>query len=65
MCSQLCPLNKKEKDLGSKFIKISHDSKVVIAENKDDKNQTNTGQYTMDRVFDETVIQEENCQRNR
>ena len=53
------PLNAKEKGLGAKCISISADSKVVIVENKDDKNQANKGQYAMDRVFDETVTQEE------
>ena len=53
------PLNEKEKGLDVKCITISPDSIVVIVENKDDKNQTNKGQYAMDRVFDETVIQEE------
>ena len=53
------PLNEKEKGLGSKCITISPDSKVVFVENKDDKNQTNKGQYAMDRVFDETITQEE------
>ena len=53
------PLNEKEKGLGAKCITISPDSKVVFVENKDDKNQTNKGQYAMDRVFDETITQEE------
>ena len=53
------PLNSKEKGLGAKCITISADSKVVIVENKDEKNQTNKGKYAMDRVFDETVTQEE------
>ena len=53
------PLNSKEKGLGTKCITISADSKVVIVENNDEKNQTNKGQYAMDRVFDETVTQEE------
>ena len=53
------PLNSKESGLGTKCITISPDSKVVIVENKDDKNQNNKGQYAMDRVFDETVTQAE------
>ena len=53
------PLGSKEKGLGSKFITISSDSKAVIVENKDEKNQTNKGQYAMDRVFDENTTQEE------
>ena len=53
------PLNAKEKGLGAKCITISPDSKVVIVENKDEKNQTNKGQYAMDQVFDETVTQVE------
>ena len=53
------PLNSKEMGLGAKCISISADSKVVIVENKDDKNPLNKGKYAMDRVFDETVTQEE------
>ena len=53
------PLNSKESGLGIKCITISPDSKVVIVENKDDKNPNNKGQYAMDRVFDETVTQME------
>ena len=53
------PLNSKESGLGTKCITISPDSKVVIVENKDDKNPNNKGQYAMDRVFDETVTQAE------
>ena len=53
------PLNAKEKGLGAKCITISPDSKVVIVENKDDKNQTNKGQYAMDKVFDENITQVE------
>ena len=53
------PLNSKESGLGTKCITISPDSKVVIVENKDDKNPNNKGQYAMDRIFDETVTQAE------
>ena len=53
------PLNSKEMGLGAKCISISADSKVVIVENKDDKNPLNKGNYAMDRVFDETVTEEE------
>ena len=53
------PLNSKEEGLGTKCITISPDCKVVIVENKDEKNQTNKGQFGMDRVFDEKVTQAE------
>ena len=53
------PLNTKESGFGAKCITISPDSKVVIVENKDDKNQTNKNQYAYDRVFDENVTQVE------
>ena len=51
------PLNEKEKGLGTKCISISADSKVVIVENKDDKN--GSSQYAMDKVFNEDITQEE------
>ena len=49
------PLNEKEKGLGTKCISISADSKVVIVENKDDKNSSS--QYAMDKVFNEDITQ--------